>query len=698
MRVIAFRTLPALVVAAALPLAAATPALATGWLTGAPISAPADVAVTPSVAVSPTGERFSAWERLDPTTSNTLGLAVRSAAAGADFGPVQLIADPSAESPALAAGSDGTAALVWVSNTSLHIATRAPGQGSFVEASPFPLGGFGDTPTVAMRGGDVFVAVEADSFTGNIETSTIQAVRLTAGGSAITRLAGTGPGGVLAQASFDESTQPDHEVELPTIALNGSDVDVAWEDLQDSGSFNGTSVTTVQRASGSTAGPLTAPVTVDTVSQPNSSRAEDVGPVIAAGGGHVDVVYTTPAGRVAYQDIVAGGAIQTVTPDGGGFNLHATVDPAGTLVLAWQRFSAPDSAEGVYASIVPAGESQQPVARLTPLNASRRLATLAMGPDGSALAVIDRAVSFSGDNAASDVQASFRPPGATFGALEEISGPQDRTNRDASFDVAAAAIGASGRTVVEWGANDRSGSLNERLFISERDATPPILGAVSVPVSAQVDAPVAMAATAADGQSAASVGWDFGDGSQASGSSVTHAYGVPGAYPVTVTATDASGNSVSFTRVLAIVSPDAADHRAPTITRLRSAHGRFRAGPAATAQIAKRRPRSPAGTVFTMSVDERSTLVYSIAGKVAGRRAGHACIAGRKTGSPCRAAVTPSPLIRTASGPGLVALEFSGRIGGARLALGSYLMSVTAIDAAGNRSRAATVAFTVVSR
>src|ERR1700751_6384455 len=113
MRFTPLRILPALVVAAAFPLAAATPAFAAGWLTGAPIAAPADVAVTPSVAVSPTGERFAAWARLDPTTGNTLGLAVRSAAAGADFGPVQLIADPSAESPTVATGSAGTAALVW---------------------------------------------------------------------------------------------------------------------------------------------------------------------------------------------------------------------------------------------------------------------------------------------------------------------------------------------------------------------------------------------------------------------------------------------------------------------------------------------------------------------------------------------------------------------------------------------------------
>jgi hypothetical protein len=677
----------ALTIAAVLPLAAATSASAAGWLTGPPVSAQTDDVLTPVVAASPTGERFVAWLRIDARTGSTFGLAVRVAQPGGDFGPVQLIADPSAENPSLTVGSDGTAALVWSSDGTIRIATRTPGQGSFIEATPFQLGGFAaDAPRVVMSGGTVLVTVSTRNRAGTIETSAIHALQLPARSSMITRLAGTSPGGVLGQASFDSSTQPDHFVAEPSIALNGGDVHVAWEDLQDAATGIGGGVTKLERAVGRLAtATFGDPVTVDTVSDPTFFRAPDVGPVVAAGGGHVDVVYTTPTGRIAYQDVSTPSQIQTVTADQGGFGLQAAVDPAGALVLAWQRFAVPDNVEAVFSAIAPAGAAAPPIVRLTSLNANERLDQLAAGPDGSALAVIDRAVSFSGNNAASDVQASFRPPGGGFGALEEISGPQDRTGEDAAFDVASAAIAADGRTLVGWGANDRAGTANERVFVSERDATPPVLGAISVPTQANVQTPVAMSTSAADSQSPTAISWDFGDGSQADGNQVTHAYGAPGAYVVTVSAVDASGNRTAQTRAIAVVSPDRSDHTAPVITKLKTSHARFRVASNNAAQIAARKrkhKRTPAGTTFTLSVSERSTLVFSFSGRLAGRRT----------------TVSPSPLIRTARNAGPVTLAFSGRIAGARFAPGSYLMSVVAIDAAGNRSRPVTVAFTVVSR
>ena len=47
--------------------------------------------------------------------------------------------------------------------------------------------------------------------------------------------------------------------------------------------------------------------------------------------------------------------------------------------------------------------------------------------------------------------------------------------------------------------------------------------------------------------SAATVSWNFSDGSTASGSDVTHAYTVPGTYPVTATVTEPSGQTTSQT-------------------------------------------------------------------------------------------------------------------------------------------------------
>ena len=284
-----------------------------------------------------------------------------------------------------------------------------------------------------------------------------------------------------------------------------------------------------------------------------------------------------------------------------------------------------------------------------------------LGQDGSALALPDRDATLSGDNADEQVQASFRAPGAGFGALEEVSGPQDRTDPDADFNPAAGALGPSGHAIVAWPANDGSGTQNERIFVSERDGTPPAVTGVSVPAQAVVQTRVAMAATVVDSQSAATVRWDFGDGSQATASAVTHAYGVAGAYLVTITAVDAFGNSTSETRVVTITSPASGDQSGtpPVISHLRSAHRRFRIASADIALIAARHrhraPAVPAGTVFSLDLSQRATLVFSVSGEPAGRHS-----------------VTPPPFIRSGRGPGVVTIAFSGRIGGVRLAPGTY--------------------------
>jgi chitodextrinase len=50
------------------------------------------------------------------------------------------------------------------------------------------------------------------------------------------------------------------------------------------------------------------------------------------------------------------------------------------------------------------------------------------------------------------------------------------------------------------------------------------------------------------------VGWEFGDGAHLNGSTVTHRYGVPRTYTVTVRVTDATGTSVETTRQIVIAN------------------------------------------------------------------------------------------------------------------------------------------------
>ncbi|MFT5060746.1 MAG: PKD repeat protein, partial [Polaromonas sp.] len=50
--------------------------------------------------------------------------------------------------------------------------------------------------------------------------------------------------------------------------------------------------------------------------------------------------------------------------------------------------------------------------------------------------------------------------------------------------------------------------------------------------------------------------WDFGDGASASGAQVSHGYGAPGTYTVTVTARDATGLASGVTSDTATITAE----------------------------------------------------------------------------------------------------------------------------------------------
>jgi hypothetical protein len=112
------------------------------------------------------------------------------------------------------------------------------------------------------------------------------------------------------------------------------------------------------------------------------------------------------------------------------------------------------------------------------------------------------------------------------------------------------AMDTGGDAIAAWPASGPTGS---HIAVAVNDVTPPVLSAIGVPSTVAVGTTAAMTATASDAWSSpVSLAWDFGDGATVGGNAVSHAYATPGTKTVTVTATDAAGNSAGQTRQIAV--------------------------------------------------------------------------------------------------------------------------------------------------
>jgi hypothetical protein len=656
-------------------LVSAPGAHAASWASTGPLSTEGKVATDPQVALTPSGERIAAW--IERTPNGGSGpLVVRTAPAAGDFGPPQTF-DGAFESPQLVAGADGTVGLAFIDAQAraVRIARRAPGQTAFTEAPalapaptefPFPL-------NVAVSRGDVWVGFSSFA-QGNPSTSSVWVARLAAGAPAAQIVPGTAPGGAVERATFTNG-QPHVFVESSSFAVDDGRPTIAWENsTTDNGNANST--TTIKVAQGN-AGGITAPTPLTTLTGNGPTFSPQSLVRAVAGGGHAYVAFVTTDGKLVYEDL-ADGRILTVPSDTRfPHDLQGQADASGALVLAWE--ATPDGLNNslVAAVTIPPGTLPPTASHVTRVGPQRDLDDLAVAPDGTAIALPDH--SSSGFDTTVQIDGSLRPAGAAFGEPEPITGQRDGARFQ--FHQASAAVLPGGRAIVAWPASDDSGTVNQRIHVSERDTTPPVLGTIAVPATATVGQRVGFAATAGDVLSGTTISWDFGDGSQADGGVVDHVYGQPGPAVVTITATDEAGNSASEQRVVAVQpAPGAgptgpgADTTAPVVTKASLTHKRFRVTRRGTAQLAaKKRKRVPAGTALRLTLSERSTLAIAIE----------------------RRKVVRGTLVRASAGPGQVTIPFSGRIGRTALAPGSYTATITAVDGAGNRSRAVRVKFSV---
>jgi hypothetical protein len=173
--------------------------------------------------------------------------------------------------------------------------------------------------------------------------------------------------------------------------------------------------------------------------------------------------------------------------------------------------------------------------------------------------------------------------------------------------------------------------------------------------------------------------WDFGDGTRADGGNAAHTFTAPGDEQVTVTATDSVGNSVTLTRTVTVQAAAPAGNPVPPVTTPPGSPGvpppRDTTAPSLTrVSLTRARFKLRTGTAFRLTLSERATLSIAIAH-------GH---------------TVSGTLVRKNAGPGKLSVAFSGRFAKKALKPGTYTASITATDAAGNRSKVVHIRFAVV--
>jgi uncharacterized membrane protein len=130
----------------------------------------------------------------------------------------------------------------------------------------------------------------------------------------------------------------------------------------------------------------------------------------------------------------------------------------------------------------------------------------------------------------------------------------------------------------------------------------------------------------------------------------------------------------------------AKDTTAPLLSKLS-------AKPSSALRARPHKKAKPATLRFTVS--ETSTVTFTGEQALKGRLKGKKCIAGGKKGKQCVSYRKLSGVLRVNAKAGANTATFAGKLGTKSLAAGTYRLTAVAIDAAGNRSKPATVTVTV---
>ncbi|MDX6628490.1 MAG: hypothetical protein QOH00_736 [Gaiellales bacterium] len=239
---------------------------------------------------------------------------------------------------------------------------------------------------------------------------------------------------------------------------------------------------------------------------------------------------------------------QDVTPQGGAAASHTriVVNAAGLAALVWQQ-TVPSETSPTYIDVRLGSSATGEWGALE----SAYLANFALWsgksfPPAAALGA-DGTLTVASETAAYPfvgAVARTRTPEGGWGALAAI-GPLHLLQGPPS-------IGSDGRGHVAVATAPDDGTARRVVLVSVFDPVAPVVPPVALAGTRLAGDPVALSVTPSDTWSTTAVRWDLGDGTSADGSAVVHAYDAAGTYVATATVTDAAGNVTSAHAVVEI--------------------------------------------------------------------------------------------------------------------------------------------------
>jgi PKD repeat protein len=204
------------------------------------------------------------------------------------------------------------------------------------------------------------------------------------------------------------------------------------------------------------------------------------------------------------------------------------IDEAGEAVAVWTRSNGTNDI--VQGAVRPAGGDWGAPDDLSASGQHGTSPVVAANVAVGAVALWDRP-----DGSHLRVQAAVRPPND-----DEWSNPDTLSATGENAGFGEVALDAAGNAIAVFG---RSGVDGPSVQASGYDFSRPRLTDLRIPNAGIVGEPVTFGVSSFD-VFPFTTSWTFGDGSPgAIGDTVSHVYTRPGAYPVTVTAVDAGGNT-----------------------------------------------------------------------------------------------------------------------------------------------------------